>query len=275
MGRSGPGGRTQTEKLDKIQYRLSCLRPGVPPFPEKIIKLACGGYHTFFLGEKGSLWSCGWEYFGSSGHGEEKKCPSPQILFSGEGPEKVKEISAGWCHSLILLQDGSLRVWGANENGALGLGTLYPQRIYQPVELVFPPKALHSRKNEQGEGEGEGEAEREGGGEGDGPGEGEEEEAEVVGIGCNGDNSFLVTSKGDLWAWGRGDYGTTGHGTFEHVLQPKNVVGVKVRLPMPSSWGWWREVGVWLFLGREDSGSEFRRMPIEVAFHFVEMTFVR
>jgi alpha-tubulin suppressor-like RCC1 family protein len=204
----------------------------LPPFPEKIVKIACGGYHTLFLGDKGTLWSCGWNYYGNTGLGQEGMSHPITPLFLGGGPKGVKEFAAGWYHSMVLLQDGSLLTWGYNEYDQTGHPT--NDRFFKPLLLPFSE--------------------------------------EVAGIGCCCDHSFLVTSEGDLYTWGRGSFGTLGHGDFQNQHVPKKVEGIKVRVPMPRHMRW-EEVGLWLFLGREDGCSPFWRIPVGVTYHFVEMHF--
>jgi alpha-tubulin suppressor-like RCC1 family protein len=216
----------------------------LPPFPEKIVKISCGGYHTLFLGEKGTLWSCGWNYYGNSGHTGVTYVHRPTELKVGEGGGRVKEIAAGWCNSMVLLEDGSVWVWGNNTEGQVGLGNTRSQ--FGPARLVIPLKV----------------------GEGGGRGRGE-----VVGIGCCCDHSFVVTNTGDLWLWGRGIFGTLGNGERTDRSVPRKLEGLKVKLPRPRSGKWWGEVGLWLFLGREDRGSRFSGMPLEIVFHFVNLAF--
>jgi alpha-tubulin suppressor-like RCC1 family protein len=245
-GKSDDGETGQGEQGTKITPTL------LPPFPEKIVKIACGGFHSFFLGEKGTLWSCGWNYHGNTGHPKKTNSCSiltPQILKIGEGQGRVKEIAAGWCNSMALLEDGSLWVWGNNSDGQLGSGNHWSKGV--PTQLVFPPAA--------------GEDEKVGvGGE-----ERKEEGDRVVGIGCCCDHCFVVTRNGDLWIWGR----ALGLGGGLDLLVPKKVEGLKVRLPKPRSQRWWKEVGVWLFLGRVSGDSQFVRMPVEIIFHFVSLAF--
>jgi alpha-tubulin suppressor-like RCC1 family protein len=201
----------------------------LPPFPENIIKVACGSHHTLFLGDRGSLWICGWNSYLNCGIVGEPSIVPPRLLFSGEGPSaSVKEISAGGCHSLILLGDGSLRVWGQNIWGQLGIGN--SDEISPVTPLRFSG-------------------------------------GEVAGIGCCLRSSFVITQEGDLWTWGAGL--STGHGDRWNKPEPRKLEGLKFWVPRTK---WWKEAGVWIFLGKEDGGSQFHRLPVEVIYNFVNLS---
>jgi alpha-tubulin suppressor-like RCC1 family protein len=162
-GGSG-NGETGIGMEDKV-----IMTPSPVPFsfPEKITKVFCRGYHSLFLGEEGTLWACGYNFFESTGVGIEKmRVLTPEVIFLGEGEENFREVSTGWSYSMILLEDGDLRVWGSNRFGQLLLSSTQ----YTPVLLEFPP-------------DGNGEKEE---------GKNEEEEA---GLGCYGDNLFAVTGR--------------------------------------------------------------------------------
>ncbi|HLL05119.1 MAG TPA: hypothetical protein VK539_31405 [Myxococcaceae bacterium] len=48
----------------------------------------------------------------------------------------MKALSAGFAHSLALLNDGTLWAWGMNEHGQLGDGV--PARTPTPVAVGLP-----------------------------------------------------------------------------------------------------------------------------------------
>ena len=49
-------------------------------------------------------------------------------------------LSAGAGHSCALADDGSLYVWGINDNGELGIGSILEQPIPKKLELNFKVK---------------------------------------------------------------------------------------------------------------------------------------
>ena len=50
---------------------------------------------------------------------------------------------------------------------------------------------------------------------------------QVVQIACGSTHSAAVTSEGELYTWGRGNYGRLGHGSSEDHLAPMLVNGLR------------------------------------------------
>ena len=85
-----------------------------------IKEIYCGAYHTFILKNDGTLWGCGANDYGQLGLGDTaRRYTFTQITTNFDN---IKEICCGWCHTLILKNDGTLWGCGANGNGQLGLG---------------------------------------------------------------------------------------------------------------------------------------------------------
>jgi hypothetical protein len=61
------------------------------------------------------------------------------VISFGEGGGRVKEVAAGWAHSMALLEGGTLRVCGCNTFDQLGLG-IGAENQHTPVLLPFPPR---------------------------------------------------------------------------------------------------------------------------------------
>src|SRR5438045_7164224 len=65
-----------------------------------------------------SAW--GYNAYGELGNGSTTKSTVPAAV-SGLG-SGVRSVSAGITHALALLNDGTVKAWGANEDGQLGIG---------------------------------------------------------------------------------------------------------------------------------------------------------
>src|SRR5256885_16456842 len=65
-----------------------------------------------------SAW--GYNAYGELGNGSTTKSTVP-VAVSGLG-SGVRSVSAGISHALALLNDGTVKAWGANEDGQLGIG---------------------------------------------------------------------------------------------------------------------------------------------------------
>lgn len=46
----------------------------------------------------------------------------PQRLELPSGVSRISTLAAGWGHSVLVADDGSLVVWGSNRAGQLGIG---------------------------------------------------------------------------------------------------------------------------------------------------------
>ena len=89
-----------------------------------------GGYHTLWLKSDGTLWACGYNYYGQLGDATTIERHSPVQVGSDN---KWGTPSAGNFHSLGLKSDGTLWAWGNNEYGQLGDGTNTPRN--SPVHI--------------------------------------------------------------------------------------------------------------------------------------------
>lgn len=82
--------------------------------------VACGGQHTMFLLQDGSVYTCGSNSCGQLGH--DKPGTSPELVVALD-TQKITMVSCGWAHSMAVNEQGQVFAWGAGEGGQLGLGT--------------------------------------------------------------------------------------------------------------------------------------------------------
>ena len=94
------------------------------------------------------------------------------LPFAVEGA--VTSIALGAFHSCALLTDSKVKCWGWNEFGQLGDGSNSPSFHLTPVEVSGIPN--------------------------------------VTNIALGGGHSCVLTGSGDVWCWGRNDYGQVGNG---------------------------------------------------------------
>jgi hypothetical protein len=84
--------------------------------------LAAGAIHSLAMTQGGAVQSWGDGSLGKLGHDVSNSCgcspsPAPVIALSG-----AQALAGGANHSLALFGDGSVRAWGGNESGQLGIG---------------------------------------------------------------------------------------------------------------------------------------------------------
>jgi len=87
---------------------------------EQVIAIAAGDSHALAIREDGSLWAWGWNAFGQVGNGQindaNNSCQSTPVQIFESG---VKCVSAGYHHSLAIMEDGALWGWGSNAGQSL------------------------------------------------------------------------------------------------------------------------------------------------------------
>ena len=86
---------------------------------------------------------------------------------------KIKQIAAGYQHTVILKEDGTVWTWGANSNGQLGDGTTTNRR--EPVQVT--------------------------------------EIEDVIQVAAKGNHTVALKSDGTVWSWGYNLYGQLGNGS--------------------------------------------------------------
>ena len=89
----------------------------------------------------------------------------------------ISEIACGDYHSAFIAQDGSVFSMGCNSEGQLGVGDTTLPMSSAPLLIEGLPSGVRPKM-----------------------------------IACGGEHTALVTKSGDLYTWGSGKHGATGHG---------------------------------------------------------------
>jgi len=98
----------------------------VPRFAPEVTKLrviavSCGHAHAVALTETQQCVTWGENTCGQLGLGQKSKPTyKPQLL--NAIPSRIRNVSAGWAHSVAVGSDGRVFSWGLNSHGQLGLG---------------------------------------------------------------------------------------------------------------------------------------------------------
>lgn len=169
---------------------------------KSIVMLAGGGNHTVALSVDGNVYTWGRNNSGQLGNGTRSVSPpfgsnAPvAVNLSGAMAGKaIISVAAGADFSAALSTEGQVFVWGENNSGQLGNGTVTPfaeggSTLPVPVNING---ALAGRR--------------------------------VIAIACGGTHMLALSAEGKVFAWGSSDHGELGTGSYEAGLVPVAVDG--------------------------------------------------
>jgi alpha-tubulin suppressor-like RCC1 family protein len=165
--------------------------------PRKVISLrkdvktvAVGSFHMLVLDVEGSIWSFGRNNAGQLGIGEGMTGSYGEPQPVQIAGETIVEIAAGRQHSLALNIKGQVFSWGNNRDAQLGLGDKNVRKS---------PTIIEDLKDKN-----------------------------IVGIACGRDSSFALTKEGEVYSWGRDDFGQLAHGRSQRfVSKPRFVASLE------------------------------------------------
>ena len=83
----------------------------------KFKRVTCGYQHAIGRDHDGVMYSWGKNRFGQLGNGENETQMFPQFVRGVLERVRIKEVAAGWAHSLAVTQSGFLFSWGHNVLG--------------------------------------------------------------------------------------------------------------------------------------------------------------
>jgi E3 ubiquitin-protein ligase HERC4 len=138
-----------------------------------ITNIACGSMHSMALNQWGEVFSWGSDNYGQLGHQLGGTLQIVPKLVKSLAPYHIIQIAAGQKHSIALTNAGEILVWGANDCGQLGLGTVTPYEATPTcVSTLFGiPIAL---------------------------------------IACGANHTFAVSTSGAIFGWGKNTHGQLG-----------------------------------------------------------------
>ncbi|KAM6961342.1 RCC1 domain-containing protein 1 [Aplochiton taeniatus] len=209
-----------------------CVFPSVPggyiaskaPFywplsPQlRAVSVALGTNHVLLLTATGAVYTWGSSSHGQLGHGDLGAVEEPKVVEALWGLP-ISSVAAGGWHSVCISAGGDLYVWGWNESGQLGL----PSQALRKEEKKSADKTEASCSEYEGT-----------------PG-GEKcqdvfisiqafpalvdvtESCEIIRASCGSRHTAAVTTTGDLYTWGWGNYGQLGHKTVISLDEPRCV----------------------------------------------------
>jgi alpha-tubulin suppressor-like RCC1 family protein len=101
-----------------------------------INSIACGGNHTVVVCDDNTLRVFGQNRFGQLGLGHIRDQNTPQTLNLPLGENVgIKHVACGYSHTVVVCDDNTLRVFGHNVSGQLGLGHIRDQNTPHLLDL--------------------------------------------------------------------------------------------------------------------------------------------
>ncbi len=100
-----------------------------------IIQVCCGGQHLGCLSDAGEIYTWGRGGFGRLGHGTFAHATTPRLVEGLRGIH-CQQVVCGFAYTAAVSKDGELYMWGAGENGRLGLGDTQDRHIPSKVTVL-------------------------------------------------------------------------------------------------------------------------------------------
>jgi len=154
-------------------------------------QVSLGSFHSACVDEDGSLWTWGWgggflHGAGGLGHGSNESLTAPvRVEQFAEMGQEVRQVACGGQHTLALTTQGLLFATGKGDFGRLGRGDTSDEVDFQELDYFEHTFDSVLRPDEQ---------------------------ANIVKIGAGNNFSAAMSEQGELWVWGRNDYGQLGLG---------------------------------------------------------------
>uniref|UniRef100_A0A4W3I651 HECT and RLD domain containing E3 ubiquitin protein ligase 3 n=1 Tax=Callorhinchus milii TaxID=7868 RepID=A0A4W3I651_CALMI len=139
---------------------------------KSVQEVACGRYHTAFVLQDGSVYTCGSNNWGQLGHEKEGYRPEQVRALDAQ---TIKHTACGESHTLAVNDHGQVFAWGAGKDGQLGIDSM--------EETVRKPRLVKSLSGH-----------------------------EVTQVTCGSWHCMALTKDGQLFAWGQNTHGQLGLG---------------------------------------------------------------
>ena len=148
----------------------------------RVLNVAAGEGHCLAATEGGDVFSWGGDQHGQCGHGRTdgrymQRTPRHVHALGGV---HVRNVSAGFSHSLVVTEEGTLYAFGEGNNGRLGHGHLGSEHY---------PKVVDALRHER-----------------------------ITAAAAGGEHSLALTEDGSVFAWGDNEFGQLGTGHTQRPL---------------------------------------------------------
>lgn len=205
----GCGQQNQLGRRIIERNKLSSLIPQGVGLPRgKIVRVACGSYHSFAIDKDNNVWGWGLNNFGEVGvegnAGEDDAVILKPAKVDLLNKYDVADISGGGHHSVACSKKGELLTWGRVDGYQVGIdpktlteeNAIFDER--QTPRILFVPTVVP-------------------------------EVSDVVKVQAGFDNSFAITGDGKVYSWGFSSNYQTGQGTIDDIEKPTLIDNTAIR----------------------------------------------
>jgi alpha-tubulin suppressor-like RCC1 family protein len=151
-----------------------------------VVAVSAGLHHTMAIKTDGSLWAWGSNGFGQLGIGNGMDSRGTVSLTPIKIMEDVLAVSSGQTHTMAIKSDGTLWGWGFHSHGQIGDGatiTVVKNGLIPEDNYRFTPVKIMDN---------------------------------VVAVSAGARHTMAIKTDGSLWAWGSGESGQLGDGTWNN-----------------------------------------------------------
>ncbi|TQV97900.1 hypothetical protein V2A60_006385 [Cordyceps javanica] len=205
----GCGQQNQLGRRIIERNKMSSLTPQGMGLPRgKIVKIACGAYHSFAVDKDGKVWGWGLNNFGEIGvqsnAGEDDAVILKPAKLTDLEDHVITDVDGGVHHSLACSKDGKLFTWGRVDGFQVGFefdelnkdDVIFDERG-APRILVTPTVNT--------------------------------EVSDICAVAAGSDNSFAISKDGKAYSWGFSSNYQTGQGTIEDIKTPTQIDNTAIR----------------------------------------------
>jgi alpha-tubulin suppressor-like RCC1 family protein len=187
------GDGSTTGRTQPTQVLLPSSSGSLDPHNARWAQVATGSAHTLALTIDGELYAWGSNSDGQLGDGSTANHHTPVKVALPADARQLRwaRIAAGTSHTLALTTDGRLWAWGNNRHGQFGNGTSISAN--RPMPIALPNGAVATQ------------------------------------LSAGNQHSLVLTTDGELYAWGSNRYGQLGNGSTMPSLSPVAVTAIRGR----------------------------------------------
>ncbi|RDA88111.1 hypothetical protein CP532_6819 [Ophiocordyceps camponoti-leonardi (nom. inval.)] len=205
----GSGQQNQLGRRIVERNKMASLIPQSVGLPRgKIVKIACGGYHSFAVDNDGHVWGWGLNNFGEiwaeGDVGEDNAIILRPVKLTSLYDWKIVDIDGGVHHSVACSDTGDLITWGRMDGYQVGFEIDSMDKDDVICDELGTPRILSNPCKQK-------------------------DMPPIASVAAGTDNSFAVSRDGKVYSWGFSSNYQTGLGAMDEVRTPTMIDNTAIR----------------------------------------------